>query len=94
MSVDLKDVMSPELLEHLRTYRRYALTTLRGLRRGGIDKQEAAMRLVRVYNLYFAWEIEDCRYGVAHPCYVFASRLLRAAKILMGEKWVNYHLET
>ncbi len=90
--MSLKDVMSSELHEQLGMYRRGALSIFQGLRSGGMSNEEAATRLIRLYNSSFAWKIEYCGYGVAHPCHVFVSRLLRSAKILMGEDWVNDHL--
>lgn len=92
MNVNLKDIMSSELREYLKKYRRYVLTVFQGLRSGVISREEAAMSLIGVYSCYFEWKIEWCGYGIAHPCYVFASRILLSAKILMGEDWVNYHL--
>ncbi len=87
---NLKDVMSSELQQSLKMYRKHALSIFRGLRSGVIDDREAAGSFMHIYD-FFEWKIEQCGYGVAHPCHIFASRLLRATKMLMGEEWVEYH---
>ena len=88
---NLKDVMSSELQQSLKMYREHALSIFRGLRSGVIDDQEAARSFMHIYESFFEWKIEQCGYGAAHPCHIFASRLLRATKMLMGEKWVKSH---
>ena len=90
---NLRNVMSPELQQLLKMYRKGALSIFQGLRSGVIDNQEAAINLINIYNSFFAWRIEECGYGSAHPCHTFASRLLQSAKLLMGEEWVDYHLQ-
>ena len=84
--------MSPELHQRLKMYRRGALGTFQGLRDGVMSNEEAAKSFINIYNTFFVWKMEQCGYGVAHPCCVFASRLLQSAKLLMGEEWVNDHL--
>ena len=90
--INLRDVMSPELYQHLRMYRRGALSTFQGLRDGVVTNQDAAKALISIYHS-FEWKIDSCGYGVAHPCYIFAARTLQAAKLLMGEEWVSRRLQ-
>ena len=92
--MNIRDVMTPELHEHLKMHRRGALSTFQGLRDGVMDNQEAAKSLLDIYDSFFVWKIVSCGYGVAHPYYIFASRLLRSAKLLMGEEWVNHYLQS
>ena len=86
------DVMSPEFQQRLKMFRRGALSILQGLRDGVIDNEEAARSLIGIYDGFVVWEIEPCGYGIAHPWHSFASRILRAAKLLMGEEWVDDYL--
>ena len=82
--MNLRDVMSPELQKYLKMYRKGALSALRGLRHGVVSNQKAAEILMDIFNT-IEWKIDSCGYGVAHPCYIFASRILRSAKLLMGK---------
>lgn len=91
-TVALQDVMSPEMYQGLRSSRKGALSIFRCWRCGLMNNEEAARSLIRIYNSYFGWKIEYCGYGPAHPYCIFASRLLRSAKILMGEEWVSYRV--
>ena len=45
---NLRDVMSPELQQHLKMYRKGVLSIFQGLRSGVIDDHEAAMNLIIV----------------------------------------------
>ena len=83
-----RDVMSPKLQEELGSCRRYALIVLRHLHAGGLSKDRAAELLMSIYVSFFSWRVVEHEYDTAHPCYVFASRILRCARILKGDKWV------
>ena len=87
---DPRDVLSSDLRQYLNMYKRGALSVLRGLRSGVINNKEAALSLINIYNSV-EWKIEQYDYGAAHPYCIFTSRVLRSAKLLMGEEWVDYH---
>ena len=92
-----KDVMSPMLQRQLRTRRNHVLSVFSSLRSGMMNEKEAARDFeeakdfIDIYSSFFGWQIEKYGFGTEHPYSIFASYLLRSAKILMGEDWVEYH---
>ena len=89
--MQLKNVMTPEFHEKLRLHRNHAVNTLRSLRRGAISTERAAIVLAGIHESMFDRPLDRCGYGVDHPYSVFAARLHRVGKILMGERWANIH---
>ena len=89
---DPRDVMSPDVRRFLTVHRKGALSVLRGRRYRAVDNEETALRLVDIY-IILEWKIELCDYGAAHPYCIFASRVLRSARLLMGEEWVDSQLQ-
>ena len=87
----LKNVMTPEFRKRLRLHRAHARSTLRGLKDGVISSERAAMILAGIHESLFDVPLDLYGYGVDHPYTVFAARLHRAGKILMGERWANIH---
>ena len=87
----LKNVMTPEFHEKLRLHRNHARSTLRSLKDGVITPERAAMVLAGIYESMFDRPLDRCGYGVDHPYSVFAARLHRVGKILMGERWAKIH---
>ena len=82
----LKNVMTPEFRERLRLHRNHAKSTLRGLKEGAISSERAAMILAGIHDSFFDVPLDHYGYGVDDPYTVFAARLHRAGKILMGER--------
>ncbi len=83
-----RDEMSIELLIELRASRKYALRVLRYMHIGGMSKKRAAEMLMSIYVSFFSWRAVEHEYDTAHPCFVFASRILRCARILTNDEWV------
>ena len=87
---DPRDELSPDLREYLEMYEKSVSSTLQGLRSGVLNKREAALFLIGIYNS-FAWEIKEYGFDVTHPYSTFASHVLQTTTSLMGEEWVRYH---
>ncbi len=87
----LKNVMTPEFHEKLRLHRNHARSTLGSLKDGVISAERAAMVIAGIPESLFSVPLDRCGYGVDHPYTVFAARLHRVGKILMGERWANIH---
>ena len=87
----LKNVMTPEFHRKLRIHRVYTIDTLRDLKRGEISAERAAISLAGIFESMFDRPLDRCGYGVDHPYSVFAARLHRVGKILMGERWAKIH---
>lgn len=81
-----RESMSP-LEWDLRMKKRYARDVIRNYRRGGLSAYETADTLGYVCEDLWTDYGHHNKFPADHPYPVFMSRLHRAAKFIMGEKW-------
>ncbi len=79
--------------QSLKVHRSHVLKTLRRCRKGQQSKESATADLLDIrYHFLLPWMTEEF-HQEGHPYATLVNRIIRAATILMGEKWVEDYME-
>ena len=79
--------------QSLKVHRSHVLKTLRRYRDGRQSKESVAITLLEIrYQFLLPWMTDEF-HQEGHPYATLVNRIIRAATILMGEKWVEDYME-